>query len=161
LDAAWGAVTSEGANRARNATKVGAVRKAMSALRRLPELKQDDPHRPDYHAGCALVLLLRSLDYASTTDLDKAKDCLYDVASLCDGIDVTLTAAPGQTFMYDPKNPPQPGELETKELRAQVELLESLRAAAAPDAALIETLRQRARADAAIYEAIVPHLTAS
>lgn len=78
-------------------------------------------------------------------------DCVESIASFCDGIDVILAAAPGQTFRYDPKNPPPPGPFETKELEAQAELLELLREAS-PSAATIDAVQRLARARAALYE---------
>ena len=144
LAAAWAAVASRG----------GANEKRV--LRRLPEADADDSHNPEYFAGQMLGILFHALDYASTGTIAKATLCIEHTASLCDGIDVTLTAAPGQTFRYDPKNPPPPGELETKELRAQADVLELLRDASAPSDALIAGLRRRAQEHASMYEAVVP-----
>jgi hypothetical protein len=159
LDGAWDAIAAGGFE-ARTTITARTASRAKLARRLMREAKHDDSHRPDYYAGAALMVLVRALDYASTGDLDKAKDCLYEIDALCDGIDTRFTAAPGQTFMYDPQNPPPPGQLETTELRLQVEVLELLRKAPASDATLLKSLRQRARRDAAVYEAIVPQLTA-
>jgi hypothetical protein len=140
LEAFWTAVAS------------GRPRPPRRALTRLPETRADDSHTRAYYAGRALLILFRALDCLSGTR--NAGGCLDEMASICDDFDTLLTAAPGQTFRYDPQNPPPPGEIETAELRAQGEVLRLLRDAAAPDAALIESLRRRARGDAAVYDKV-------
>jgi hypothetical protein len=52
-------------------------------------------------------------------------------------------------------------ELESHELRAQAEVLESIRQATAPDPGLIDSLRRRARERASIYESVVSPLISS
>jgi hypothetical protein len=149
LDGVWAAVRSGGG---------GLLKRS---LRRLPEARQDDSHNPEYHASQTLRVLFHALDTSSTKGGAKAPRCLEAIASLCDGIDTMLTASPGQTFRYDPKHPPPPGELESHELGAQAEMLESLRQASAPDTGLIDSLRRRARERASIYESVVSRLISS
>jgi hypothetical protein len=146
LDAVWAAV------------EAGSLKGIKGPLLRLPEAKSDDSHLPEYFARIALQILFRAADQASSRDVQKAVDCLESIGSLCDDIDTALTAAPGETFRFDPANPPPPGEVEQHEHRAQVEILELLRAAAAPDAKLLGTLRNRARKQSALYAAVVPRL---
>jgi hypothetical protein len=124
-------------------------------LQRLPEVEQDDSHEPEYYAGRMLEILVRALDHASTGQRDAAVRCLESAAALCDDIDVILTAAPGQTFRYDPKHPPPPGPFEAEELRALADVVETLREAA-PSEAVIERARHSARTRAAAFEAILP-----
>ena len=145
LAAAWSAATS----------RAGGQEK--QAVRRLPEATQDDSHDPEYYAGRMLEILWRALDYASTGRRPAAVGCVESTAGICDDIDVILTAAPGQTFRYDPKNPPPPGPFETKELHAQAEVIELLREAS-PSSATIETVQRLARERAALYESVVPQL---
>jgi len=108
-----------------------------------------------------LGVLFHALDHASTKNAAKASHCLEAIACLCDGIDTMLTASPGQTFRYDPKHPPPPGQLERHELRAQAEMLEALRPATAPDAGLIDSLRRGASERASTYESVVSPLISS
>ena len=147
LDAAWSAVTSRPGS------------SAKQAARRLPETQQDDSHNPEYYAGRMLEILVRALDYASTGRRTAAAACIECTAGICDDIDVLLTAAPGQTFRYDPKHPPPPGKFEAKELAAQAELLALLREAS-PSAAAIDGARLLARERATQYESVVPKLRA-
>ena len=149
LDGVWAAVRAGGGGRLKR------------PLRRLPEARQDDSHNPEYHASQTLRVLFDALDHASTKDEARAPRCLEAITSLCDGIDTMLTASPRQTFRYDPKHPPPPGELESHELRAQAELLESIGEASAPDAGSIDSLRRRARERASIYESVVSPLLSS
>jgi hypothetical protein len=132
LDTAWTVIRPGGGG------------KIKRLVRRLPEASQDDSHNPEYYAGRMLAVLFYALDYASTDDSKKASQCLEHAGSICNDFDTLLTAAPGQTFRFDPQNPPPPGESEIKELEAQAEVLELLRDAS-PDKALIESLRRRAR----------------
>lgn len=164
LNAVWDVAATDRIARtksARYAEGAHSLRLVMRMLKRLPEAKLDDPHRPVYFAGCVLVLLVRALEYATGGSADKAKDCAYEAAALCDGIDVSLSARPGQTFIYDPKHPPRPGDLEKKELRLQSSLLRRLRGVMTPDPSLLAELRESARADAAIYEAVLAGLAAA
>ncbi|HUP44829.1 MAG TPA: hypothetical protein VM779_04885 [Thermoanaerobaculia bacterium] len=107
LDAVWAAVAS------------GRPARVKGALRRLPETTADDSHSREYYANRALLILFRALDCVSAGGNDSARSCLEEVADFCDGIDTVLTSAPGQTYRYDPKNPPPRGEIETEELRAR------------------------------------------
>lgn len=141
LDAVWTAVPS------------GRPAKLKGTLQRLPETRADDSYKREYYANRTLHILSLALDGVT--------DCLEEITSLCDDFDTLLTAAPGQTFRYDPKNPPPPGEIETEELRAQAEVLGLLRDAAAPEPALLESLRQRAREQSALYDQAAPRLPLS
>jgi hypothetical protein len=138
LDAVWTSVAS------------GRPAKVKGSLQRLPETRADDSYKREYYANRTLLILSRALDGVT--------DCLAEITSLCDDFDTLLTAAPGQTFRYDPKNPPPPGEIETEELRAQAEVLALLRDAAAPEPVFLESLRQRARDQAAVYDKAAPRL---
>lgn len=149
LDALWAAVDS------------GRPPKVKGSLQRLPEIRADDSYKREYYAGRTLMIVAAALDCVSAADSENAGSCLEEVANLCDDIDTLLTAKPGQTFRYDPKNPPPPGEVQTKELDAQAEVLGLLRDAAAPDAAFIESLRQRAREHASLYDTAAPRLPLS
>jgi hypothetical protein len=141
LDAVWAAVAS------------GRPAKVKGSLQRLPETRADDSHSREYYANRALLILFRALDGVLAGDNDSTESCLEEVADFCDGIDTLLTSAPGQTYRYDPKNPPAPGEIETQELHAQAEILGLLRDAAAPEPAFIQSLRQRAREHSSMYDA--------
>jgi hypothetical protein len=145
LDTAWTAIRSGGGG------------KVKRQVRRLPEASQDDSHNPEYYAGRMLAVLFYALDYASTDDAEKPSQCLEHTDSICDAFDTLLTATPGQTFRYDPKNPPPPGEIEKKELETQAEVLELLRDAS-PAQAFIESLRRRARKRASTFESTVARL---
>ena len=149
LDALWAAVES------------GRVGRVRSALTRLPEADEDDSNSPAYFAGLALVVLLLAIEHASTSDPQKALNCIEELLALCDGIDTTLIAAPRQTFRYDPKNPPPPGEIETREINAQIEVLERLRSEDRPTTSLTDALRKRAREHASAYEAVAPRLAST
>ncbi len=134
--------------------EAGGGDKEKREVRRLPEAEQDDSYKPEYYAGRMLEILFRALDYASTGRGAAAAQCLESAAAICDDIDVILTAAPGQTFRNDPEHPPPPGTVETEELRALAEVLETLRDAS-PSSALIERAQQSARTRAAAFQSIV------
>lgn len=149
LDALWAAVRS------------GKAAGVKGDLQRLPETRADDSHRREYYAGRALWILVAALDCVAAKDRRTAANCLEHTAYLCDDLDTLLTSAPGQTFRYDPKNPPPPGEIQTEELRAQTEVLDMLRDAAGPEPHFIEALRRRAREHASVYDAAAPRLPLS
>lgn len=134
LEAAWSAV------------RTGRTGGAARGLRRLPEANVDDSHRSDYVASLALLVLTRAIAAAARPSPGRAASCLEEVVSLCDGIDTTLTAAPGEAFIYDPKNPPPPGALERRELAAQADVLLLLESAASPSDEVVGALRRIARA---------------
>jgi len=94
---------------------------------------------------------IRALESPRAGRAELAANCLGEITSLCDGADTTLTAAPRETFMYDPKHPPPPGALERRELRAQTETLERLRPAMAPSTHFVVALRERARQQSIWY----------
>jgi hypothetical protein len=148
LDTAWSAIRSGGGG------------KVKRLVRRLPEASQDDSHNREYYAGRMLAILFYALDYASTDDAEKASQCLEHTHSICDAFDTLLTAAPGQTFRYDPKNPPPPGAIEKQELEAQAEVLELLRDAT-PDKAFTGSLRRRSRKRASTFGSTVARLFSS
>jgi len=141
IDALWSSVAS------------GTRSDFAMQIRRLPEANQDDSHHPEYYAGRTLEILWRAL---KCTGADGASKCIDCAASLADDFDTIVTAAPGQTFRYDPKNPPPPGNIQSQELAAQAGVLDSLRAAAAADEAVIEKLRREARDHGARVAAVLP-----
>lgn len=124
---------------------------ASRPLRRLPELNVDDSHAPEYFASLALRVLVLATECGRTGVGERAARCLEEISALCDGVDTTLTAASRETSLYDPKHPFPPGALGRRELLAQAHVLECLRAAESPRAALVGAVRERARQDSSSW----------
>ena len=131
------------------------------AIRALPEVRQDDSHALEYHASVMLHVLYEALGSGTRGQArDAVANCFGASASLWDGIDVVLTARPGQTFRYDPKSPPAPGRLETSELLAQVADFQTVTTITLPPARLSTLMRTQAKRASRTFEAAMPRLAA-
>ena len=131
------------------------------AIRALPEARQDDSHALEYHAGVMLHVLYEALGSGGRGKSDAVANCFGAAASMWDGVDVMLTAKPGQTFQYDPKNPPVPGRLESLELRAQMADLRTVMTSTAEVSRLPTQLRKQAKRASKTFESAMPRLAAA
>lgn len=112
----------------------------------IEESGTEESFDPPSFALEALAVVAYALDAVGTEDDPRpAKWACSAALSVTGTVDNVLGEDWGRTVAISPRNPPPPGPLEAREMKAQQETLELLKSATRPAAELLDALRDSSR----------------